>query len=206
VLACLALQLPAQGQTVSVNGIMGAKALLVIDGKPHMMSAGAIEGGVRLLSIAAAEVVVEIGGRKVDVPVGGSPVSLVPAGTRPGGSSIVLSAGSGGHFQTSGSINGRGVQFLVDTGASLVTLGRDTATRLGLDLRNAQPVEARTANGVVRASLVSLATLRIGDVDVYDVQAVVLPAPMDQVLLGNSYLSRFQMRRDNDQMTLTRRY
>jgi aspartyl protease family protein len=52
----------------------------------------------------------------------------------------------------------------------------------------------------------NLASVRIGDVLVYNVEAIVSPAPMPYVLLGNSYLGRFQMRRDNDRMTLDKRY
>ena len=51
-----------------------------------------------------------------------------------------------------------------------------------------------------------LASVRIGDVEVYDVDAVVSPQPMPYVLLGNSFLTRFQMKRDNDQMVLERRF
>ena len=52
---------------------------------------------------------------------------------------------------------------------------------------------------------VTLDTVRIGDVQVYNVEAAVVPAQMEQVLLGNSFLTRFQMKRDNDTMTLDKR-
>jgi aspartyl protease family protein len=48
--------------------------------------------------------------------------------------------------------------------------------------------------------------VRLGDAEVSDVTAVILPQQMPYVLLGNSFLTRFQMQRDNDQMTLQRRY
>ena len=51
-----------------------------------------------------------------------------------------------------------------------------------------------------------LASVRIGDVQVYNVDASVLPAPMSHVLLGNSFLTRFQMKRENDMLTLDKRY
>jgi aspartyl protease family protein len=63
-----------------------------------------------------------------------------------------------------------------------------------------------TANGLAQGWRVKLASVRIGDVEVYEVDAVVTPQGMPFVLLGNSYLNRFQMRRDNDQMVLERRY
>jgi aspartyl protease family protein len=59
---------------------------------------------------------------------------------------------------------------------------------------------------VVQAWRTRLASVRVGDVEVFDVEAVVLQQPMPYVLLGNSFLNRFQMRRDNVQLTLERRY
>ena len=56
------------------------------------------------------------------------------------------------------------------------------------------------------AHRVSLREVRIGDVTVYNVDATVVPAAMDQVLLGNSFLSRFQMKRDNDVLVLDKRF
>ena len=63
-----------------------------------------------------------------------------------------------------------------------------------------------TANGVVAAWKVRLDSVRIGDVEVHGVDAVVAPHAMPYILLGNSFLTRFQMRRDNDQLVLERRY
>ena len=80
---------------------------------------------------------------------------------------------------------------MVDTGASPVALSEAEAERIGLRWRDAPRAMARTANGTVAVHLVRLQQLRIGDVQVNDVEAVVVPAPMDEVLLGNSFLSRF---------------
>ena len=80
------------------------------------------------------------------------------------------------------------------------------AERIGLAYRDGQPVRVGTANGLAQGWRVKLASVRIGDVEVYEVDAVVTPQGMPFVLLGNSYLNRFQMRRDNDQMVLERRY
>ena len=71
---------------------------------------------------------------------------------------------------------------------------------------NALVIFDRTANGDVPNYSAKLATVRIGDVQVYEVDAVVSPAPMPYILLGNSFLTRFQMKRENDVMTLDLRY
>ena len=73
-------------------------------------------------------------------------------------------------------------------------------------LKGGQPVYLSTANGTTQGSRVKLNSVRIGDVEVFDVDAVVSPQPMPYMLLGNSFLTRFQMLRENDQMTLVKRY
>ena len=95
---------------------------------------------------------------------------------------------------------------MVDTGASVVSMSQAEAERLGVVYKNGQAVQMSTANGVAQGWRIRLATVRVGDVQLYDVEAVVTPAPMPYVLLGNSVLSRFQMNRTNDQMVLERRY
>jgi len=52
----------------------------------------------------------------------------------------------------------------------------------------------------------SLASVRVGDVEVFNVPAVVAAREMPFILLGNSFLTRFQMNRNNDEMVLTRRF
>jgi aspartyl protease family protein len=161
--------------------------------------------GVKLVSVGADSAVVEIAGKRVALRLGESPASLGERGQASSGR-ISLPADGGGHFMGSGSINGRPVQFLVDTGASTVALSVADAERIGLAFREGPSVRIGTANGLAKGWRVKLASVRIGDVEVYDVDAIVTPQGMPFVLLGNSYLNRFQMRRDNDQMVLDRRY
>jgi aspartyl protease family protein len=80
------------------------------------------------------------------------------------------------------------------------------AQRIGLNYKAGQLGWGSTANGNVAVWHVKLGSVRIGDVVINDVNAAVLPSAMPYVLLGNSFLSRFQMKRDNDQMVLERRY
>ena len=95
---------------------------------------------------------------------------------------------------------------MVDTGATTVVMDKYEAERLGIDYKNGRRGISRTANGDVPNYSAKLATVRIGDVQVYEVDAVVSPAPMPYILLGNSFLTRFQMKRENDVMTLDLRY
>jgi aspartyl protease family protein len=125
--------------------------------------------------------------------------------TRRSGREIVLPAGPGGHFFGDGRINGRPVRFLVDTGATAIAMSQSEAERLGLPWRSGLRGMAHTANGPVPSTLVMLASVRLGEVEVFNVAAIVVPAAMDHVLLGNSFLERFQMRRENDVMRLEKK-
>lgn len=204
---CLLLAAAGAGaQSVSLQGMLGNKALLVVDGgAPKAVAAGDSWKGVKVLSTAGEQALVEVGGQRQTLRVGESPMA-VGAAAAPKGSKIVLNAGSGGHFVTLGAINGRAVQFMVDTGATSVAMGTAEAERLGIDYRKGQLARGNTANGQVTLYLVKLASVRVGDVEVYDVDAAILPSHGGNVLLGNSFLSRFQMTRLNDQLVLERRY
>jgi aspartyl protease family protein len=202
----LALAGAAAAQSVSMAGSLGRNALLVIDGKTRTVAVGATVDGVKVLAVSAHDTVVELQGKRVTLVLGGAQVNLGGKASEGAGSTIVLTAGSGGHFVTDGQINGRAVRFVVDTGATTIALSEAEAERIGLDWKKGRRGHATTANGVVAVHQVFLSRVRVGDVQVHDVEAVVVPAGMAVVLLGNSFLSRFQMRRENDRMTLERRY
>jgi aspartyl protease family protein len=177
----------------------------MVDGQPRTLAAGQAAGGVRFLRWQDDIAVIERDGASYLLRLGSTPSRLGGAAAAEGGREIVIAAGPGGHFITAGSINGRSVRFMVDTGATVLALGRDEAQRLGLDLSTARPAVSETANGPVAVQMVTLTRVRVGDVEVANVAAVVVPASMPYVLLGNSFLTRFQMRRENDVMRLEQR-
>ena len=190
-----------------MTGGMGSKALLVVNGgAPKALAAGETHQGVKVVSVAADQTVVEVSGKRQTVQLGGAPVSIGGGLGGAQGTSIVLTAGSGGHFVASGAVNGRSVQFLVDTGATSVAMGADEARRLGIQFEKGQRMQSSTANGVVAAFRVSLTSVRIQDVEVFNVDATVLPQSMPYILLGNSFLTRFQMMRENETLTLSKRF
>jgi aspartyl protease family protein len=202
-----AIAASASGQTVTLNGNMGARrALLVIDGQARVVEVGATVQGVRLISLSTAQAEVDIGGQRRQLVAGASQVRVGAANAgAASGREVVLSAGSGGHFTAQGQITGQGVTFLVDTGATKIALGQPDADRLGIDYKNAPRSYASTANGNIAISAVTLSSVRVGEVEVANVEAVVVPAAMPHVLLGNSFLTRFQMQRDNDTLRLIKR-
>jgi aspartyl protease family protein len=205
-LACLSLA--AAAQSVALQGMLGSKALLIVDGSPpRSVGVGESHKGVTVLSTLGDQAVVEIGGKRHTLRVGDAPASVGGGGAGPtAGNKIVIPAGSGGHFVTQGSINGHAVQFVVDTGATSVAMSMAEAQRLGIDYRKGERGLVSTANGTTPMYKVKLASVRIGDVEIREVDASVLPAAMPVILLGNSFLTRFQMKRENDMLVLERRY
>ncbi|GAA4422201.1 hypothetical protein GCM10023090_12960 [Acidovorax lacteus] len=193
----------ASGQTVALAGVLGSKALLVIDGNaPRALAPGETHGGVRLMALQGDTAQVDVGGDRRTLRLGEAPVSV---GTRANGRRVVLSADGRGHFVSLGQINGRTMQYMVDTGASTVAIGVSDAERMGLDYRQGQRVTMGTANGVAQGWRIVLDTVRLGDVMLYGVEAVVTPQPMPFVLLGNNVLGEFKMTRTPDQMVLEKR-
>lgn len=205
-LGCLLAPL-AGAQSVALSGILGTKALIVVDDNaPKSIAIGETYLGVKLLSTSAEQAQIDVGGVRQTLRLGEAPVSVK---TRGGGSSqgrIVMQAGSGGHFHSAGQINGRAAQMLVDTGASVVSMGAADAERMGLNYKTGQAVRMNTANGSTIGWQLKLNSVRVGEVEVFDVDAVVMPVAMPYVLLGNSFLTRFQMARTNDQLVLEKRY
>ena len=198
---------PVLAQAVALSGMLGSKALLVVDGgEPKAVAPGEVYRGVRVVSTQGENAVLEIAGQRQTVRVGGAPVSVGSNAPSATGARIVLSAGSGGHFVTQGQINSKPVQFLVDTGATSIGIGVSDAERIGLNYRQGAPVQVATANGTARGWQVRLSSVRLNGVEVFDVEAVVTPYPLPFVLLGNSYLTRFQMTRTNEQMVLEKRF
>jgi len=193
----------AAAQAVSLTGILGSKALLVVDGTPPRgVAAGETHQGVKVVSVSRDEAVIEIAGARSTVRLGEAPVSV---GSRGGGRKITLMGDNRGHFISQGLINGRVMRFMVDTGATTVGIGRPDADRMGLNYQSGRPVQLNTANGSVQGWFLKLDSVRVGDVEVFGVEAIVTPQPMPYVLLGNSFLGEFQMTRTNDQMVLEKR-
>ena len=115
---------------------------------------------------------------------------------------LVQPVDAGGLFRARGLVNGREVEVLLDTGASAVTLGQAQAEALGLAWRDAPRALAHTALGSVEARLLELDEVQLGPLQARRVGAAVLPAALPQVLLGNTFLGRFDWQREGALLTL----
>lgn len=193
-----------QAQDVGLAGLMGGKALLMVNGgEPQSVALGQSIEGVRLLSIQGDQAIVEINGRKRPLRVGQHAVAPLPDDDS---GKVFLTADGRGHFYSTGTINGVSVRFLVDTGATMISLGQSDARRIGLDLGKGQRGLSNTANGQIAVSLVKLDSVRLGNITLHNVDALVQQNEMPIALLGMSFLNRMEMQRDGSTMTLKKRY
>ena len=104
---------------------------------------------------------------------------------------IVLQRGRHGHYLLTGKINGYSVDFLVDTGASSVSIPADFASRIGL--RRGAPIRISTANGISTAYETRIDTLQMGELEVRNATAHINPGLSDEVLLGMSVLKHYEL-------------
>ena len=116
------------------------------------------------------------------------------AGTLPRGRVVEIKAGAYGHYYARIEINGRPIDVMVDTGASIVALTYEDAQRAGIYVRDSDYTQhVNTANGLARIAPVMLDRVSIGDITVRNVPAAVSePGKLTTSLLGMSFLSRLQ--------------
>ncbi|MCP1676887.1 aspartyl protease family protein [Natronocella acetinitrilica] len=114
---------------------------------------------------------------------------------------ITLQANQAGHYMAEGRINGETVTFMLDTGASDVSIPQDLATRLGLE--PGRPVSYQTANGVVTGFATQLGSISVGPIEKRDVRGSINPGMQgDRILLGMSFLRDLEFTQRDGRLTL----
>ncbi len=205
----LALQVPsagAQADEISVIGLSQGKAVVTVGSNPRprvLRDGDSLPNGARLIKASPESAVFEIDGQRRTLTMGNQVSATTPSS---GNGQVILSADERGHFVTMGTINGGTVQFLVDTGATMISMGRTDARRVGIDYRQGQRGMSSTANGVAPVYKVKVDTVRIGDITLNNVDALVHDQDMPWVLLGMSFLNRVEMRREGSNLTLIKRF
>ena len=197
----------AAAADVNVIGLTTGMAVVVIDGgKPRTLKAGEMTPEkVRLISATSESAIFEIAGKRQTLVMGQS-ISL--GGSSPGAQRATIVGDITGHFFATAAVNGVSIRFLIDTGATLVTISSADARRAGVNYLRGERVVMQTASGVVPGYRVKLDTVHLGDIVLNNVDGVVVEGSMpgDTGLLGMSFLNRTEMKRESDTMTLTRRY
>lgn len=199
--------IPAHALDVNVIGLFPGKAVVVVNrGAPHTLSVGQrTPEGVLLVSVDSASAVVEIDGKRERLEMGQHFETAAQTSAR---TTTTVASDERGHFQMDGTINGGHVRFLVDTGATLVSISAGDAQRIGIDYRRGKRSVSVMADGRRVASYnVQLDSVTAGEITLYNVEGAVHEGPSTgYALLGMSFLGRTEMRREGQNLTLTKRY
>jgi aspartyl protease family protein len=183
-------------------GQFGDRAVIHIDGKQRTLKVGETSReGVKLLSVDANNAVVIYNGKKQSLGFSAAAGKTYKARES---TEVRIWADASGSFQTPGSINGHLVNFLVDTGATTVAMNEVVARKLGIDFRySGTPGTVSTASGIVPAYNIMLTSIKIGSIELRNIQATVLEGGFPlEVLLGMSFLSRVELERKGNLITL----
>lgn len=188
---------------VQVVGLFPGAAVLSVDGQRKLVKVGQSgPGGVQVVSADSQGAVLRVDGIERRYALSRDYGATSGPAAQP--DRVSIAKGIGGHFWVAGSIDGRAVHFMVDTGATTVAMNENEAKRLGIDYRvNGQPVSVSTASGVAQAWRIKLDSVKIGAIEVLGVEAAVVQgdAPTE-VLLGMSFLGRVRWREEQGMLLL----
>jgi aspartyl protease family protein len=200
----LALAGPAAATDLNVVGLFGNKAVVSINGTPpRTLSVGQRSPeGVELVAVDRDTATFEVDGQRRTLRMGQAYVSRAASTS----GSVTLKADSRGHFFTDGQVNGGSVRFLVDTGATMISLPAADARRLGIDYLKGHRGVVQTAAGPTSAYKVTLDSVRVGDIAMNGVDALVIETGLPFALLGMSFLNRTEMKREGETMVLIKRF
>ena len=210
IILCLATFLglainPAVGSGVKVIALFANKAMLEVNGQKKIVKAGETFEGVLLKSASGRGAVVVIDGKETRL---GMNQSIAGGYKKPERDRARIYPDSAGMYFADGKINGKPVRFLVDTGATDIAISGKTARKLKIDFRKGKTEFAETASSQrVPVFKIQLETVTVGGIRLRNVSAFVIPGeqPRD-VLLGNSFLGRTEMRKSGTLLEIKRRY
>lgn len=202
-LLSLLLAAPASAAEIRAVALFKDRALLAIDGRQHLLKAGETSPeGITLLHSNSRRAVIRFNGQERALEVGTEKITGTFAEREAG--RLRLYPDTLGHYLTRGHINGVDVNFLVDTGATYISMDADEARRIGIDYTRGEPGFSQTAAGRVPVYVLLLDRVGIGAVEQRNIRAAIHPngGTGRTILLGNSFLNRFTLRRDSDYLEL----
>ncbi len=191
---------------ITVVGLFKDTAIVVIDGTRRLLRSGDTSPeGVTLVSATSSEAVLEIDGERKRYGLGGQIGGSYARSEQP---KVRIWPTPNHMYLVTGSINGFPVDFIVDTGATLVSLSGREARRLGIDYRVVgTPGHSSTASGIEKIYLVKLNKVRVGDIELRNVQGAVHDGDFPPAtLLGMSFLGRLTMRQEGQVLELEKKY
>lgn len=187
---------------VRVVGLFPGAAVLNVEGQRKLVKVGQVgPRGVQVVSADSRGAVLRVDGIERSYSLSREYSNGFAEAQK---KQLSVAKGIGGHYWVAGSVNSQSIQFLVDTGATSVALNDAHARRLGLDYRViGRPLQVNTASGITRGWRVMLDRVKVGDLEVLGVEAVVLEGSAPhEALLGMSFLSRVGWREEQGMLVL----
>jgi len=194
-------------EKIVINGLFKDKAIVTIDGKQRVLKKGkASPEGVMLIEANSKEAVIEIDGEQEIYTLGTHIGNTFKKSTS--GKKLILTPNANGMFNINGTINGSNVSFIVDTGATLVSMNGNVAKRLGIDYKlTGKESQSYTASGKSKIYIVNLKKVKVGDIELENVRGAVHDGDFPVVtLLGMSFLGKLDMKREGRIMELEKKY
>ncbi|MCW9030230.1 MAG: TIGR02281 family clan AA aspartic protease [Gammaproteobacteria bacterium] len=190
---------------IIVLGLFKGRAIVKIDGERRTLKKGKVSPeGVKLISADSQMAILEVDGQQQEYKLG----RHVGTSFKKKESAEAKIMPVNGMYSIAGFINGRPVNFLVDTGATWIAMNSHQARSLGINFRYiGKRGMVSTANGVAPVYRITLDKVRVGEIELSNVEAGVLEgASPSEVLLGNSFLNRVEMQRQGQVMLLKQKF
>lgn len=194
------------GPRITARALFDDQALLEIDGRQRVLKAGQRSPeGVLLVNADPRAAQIEVGGRAYTIALDASIGTTFSRGVEP--KRLSLAPASDGHYYVDGTINGTGIRFVIDTGATTVAISRHDAKRIGLLYRvDGEPAPVETASGVAAAYRVVFRSVKARTLEARNVPGIVIDGDYPTVaLLGQSFLNRLDLRREGQLLELKER-
>ncbi len=201
----ISLPVLSQVDSVKVVALFSNKAMLELNGKNIIINKGQEIQGLTLLSANGRGAVIRFKDgteKKLNVNQ-----SIQQGYKKPDNNKLTVYSNRHGMFQLAGKINGRTTRFLLDTGATFIAISSNEADKLRLSYRSARKGVVQTASELVPVWHIKLDNVKVGDISVSNVDAVVLkgesPAP---ILLGMSFLKHLKLQRNGAAMLIEQKF
>lgn len=194
----------AAAPDLQLNAILGKKVIATIDGEQYTLGEGEKSPqGVTLVAVRNKLAIFEWEGQQFEL----APSSRISTQFEAKKiDAVTIRRDASLHYLISGEVNGVSTPFVVDTGATLIALSGEQASRLGLKWQTSPSGHVETAGGITKAYSLMLDKVSIGGLEVHHVEAVVIPKQSTPALLGMSFLRHFEMNESDDVLTLKKKY
>lgn len=199
-------QLVIAANKITVVGLFRNKALVNIDGQQRLLTAGKVSPeGIMLISSTSKQAILEIDGIQHQFGLHDGITNNYQPPT--GQAVVIITPDEGGMYRADGMINDKQVKFVVDTGATLISMNKHEAQRLGINYKDSKvKAMSNTASGVEEVTIVNLRKVKMGDIELYNVSAAVHDTDYPSViLLGNSFLGKIDMKREGRLLQLKKK-